>query len=181
MVMRRDAGSENDLKKSFSLVATQTPRILILGSLPGDASLKENQYYAHPRNAFWSIMGELFSFSTELTYEERLDCLNRGGVALWDVVSAGKRPGSLDSNISEVIPNDIAGVVERYPSLQLICCNGGKAYDLLKRHFPQLWSRAGLCVCKLPSTSPAAARCSYQNKLEAYKEALGKAGDIPGA
>lgn len=181
MVMRQDEGGANDIKKSFSLVATQTPRLLILGSLPGDASLKENQYYAHPRNAFWAIMGELFSFSTELSYEERLDSLNRGGIALWDVVSTGKRPGSLDSNITEVIPNDIAGVIERYPSLQLICCNGGKAYDLLKRHFPQLRSRAGLCVCKLPSTSPAAARCSYQDKLEAYREALGKAGVLPRA
>lgn len=160
-------------------MATQTPRLLILGSLPGDASLKENQYYAHPRNAFWAIMGELFSFSSELSYEERLDFLSSGGIALWDVVSTGKRPGSLDSNITEVIPNDIPGVIERYPSLQLICCNGGKAYDLLKRHFPQLWNRSGLCIYKLPSTSPAAAHCSYQNKLEAYREALGKAGVLP--
>lgn len=181
MATQRGKGGENDLKKSFSLVATQTPRILILGSLPGDASLKENQYYAHPRNAFWTIMGELFSFSTELAYEERLDCLSRSGIALWDVVSTGKRPGSLDSNITEVIPNDIPGVIERYPSLQLICCNGGKAHDLLKRHFPQLWNRSGLFVYKLPSTSPAAARCSYQNKLEAYREALGKGGVFPRA
>ena len=91
-------------KCSFPPSVTPDCSVLVLGSLPGDESLRQAQYYAHPRNAFWKIMGSLLGFDPSLPYGERLSLLNRGGVGLWDVVASGVRPGSLDQHISQEQP-----------------------------------------------------------------------------
>ena len=152
--------------RSFPYSADADARVLILGSMPGAESLRRQEYYAFKYNAFWRIAGELFSFSVELPYLDRLAELRRHGVALWDVLAACERPGSLDSDIRAARPNDIAGLVKKLPKLERILCNGGAAYGYFRRFFPELDAR------RLPSTSPAAARWSYAEKLAAWRDAL---------
>lgn len=159
-------------KCSFPPAVTSSCCCLVLGSLPGDESLKQDQYYAHSRNAFWKIMGVLLGFDPGLPYPERVSCLNRAGVGLWDVVHSGVRPGSLDQNISQERPNDIASLLERYPAITLICCNGTASYKYLKRHFPDLFSRNGLRIVQMPSTSPAAARLTWEEKYRLYQDII---------
>ncbi len=161
------------LKYSFPPAVKPGCCVLVLGSLPGDASLRMAQYYAHPRNAFWKIMGSLCGFSPDLPYEMRLEMLNDAGVALWDVVLSGMRPGSLDSEIRDEKPNDIAALLREYETIGTICCNGGASHRYLKRYFPGLFGGSDACrVLQLPSTSPAAARLGFEEKLRAYEAVL---------
>lgn len=160
-------------KSSFPPVYCSSCRVLALGSLPGEESLRQAQYYAHPRNAFWPIMAELCGFDAALPYEDRLACLLKSGIALWDIVASGVRSGSLDQHIRDESPNDIQALLKQLPQLQLICCNGGASYRYLKRYFPYLWNIRELSVRQLPSTSPAAARYTYAQKLSAWREAFG--------
>ena len=151
---------------SFPPSVDGNARVLILGSMPGAESLRQQQYYAFRHNAFWRIMGELYSFPVETPYPERLEILKRHRIALWDVLAECERPGSLDSSIRAPRPNDIADLVRKLPRLEKILCNGGAARSYLRRFFPELDAR------QLPSTSPAAARFSYAQKLAAWKAAL---------
>ena len=155
-----------DRAVSFPYSADENARVLILGSMPGEESLRRQEYYAFKHNAFWRIMGEIFDFSTELPYPDRLAALRAHGVALWDVLAACERPGSLDSDIRAALPNDIPGLVKKLPKLERILCNGGAARSYLRRFFPELDAR------QLPSTSPAAARFTYAEKLAAWRDAL---------
>lgn len=159
-------------KRSFPPSVTPECSVLVLGSLPGDESLRQAQYYAHPRNAFWKIMGTLLGFAPSLPYEERLSLLNRGGIGLWDIVASGVRPGSLDQHISQEQPNDIAALLECFPDIGTICCNGTASHKYLKRYFPELFLRETLSVIQMPSTSPAAARLTYEQKLRAYEKII---------
>lgn len=153
-------------KCSFPPSVTPDCSVLVLGSLPGDESLRQAQYYAHPRNAFWKIMGSLLGFDPSLPYGERLSLLNRGGVGLWDVVASGVRPGSLEQ------PNDIAALLDSFPGIGVVCCNGTASHKYLKRYFPELFLRETLSVIQMPSTSPAAARLTYEQKFRAYEEIM---------
>ena len=159
-------------KCSFPPSVTPECSVLVLGSLPGDESLRQAQYYAHPRNAFWNIMGTLLGFDPSLPYGERLSLLNRGGVGLWDVVASGVRPGSLDQHISQEQPNDIAALLECFPRIGTVCCNGTASHKYLKRYFPELFLRETPVIIQMPSTSPAAARLTYEQKFRAYEEVL---------
>ena len=166
-------------KQSFPPVAGERPGVLILGSLPGEESLRRQQYYAHPRNAFWPIMGELFGFDPALPYPERLARLTAAGVALWDTIGAGRREGSLDGNIRDAEPNPVAALLEEFPSIGLVCCNGGKSFEQLKAGASELFARPGLRIERLPSTSPAAAMFRYEEKRDAWRivaEFLRKSG-----
>lgn len=163
-------------KRSFPPSADASARVLILGSMPGEESLRQRQYYAFPRNAFWRIMGELFSFDPGLEYEERLARLRSGRVALWDVLAACRRRGSLDTAITAARPNDIAGLLRRCPGIAAIGCNGTAAFTLLRRFQPALRERPGLTIVRLPSTSPAAAGIAYAAKRDAFRRFLEAAG-----
>lgn len=175
--MGEDSGqSATGRKSSFPPVVCQSCRVLVLGSLPGEESLRQAQYYAHPRNAFWPMMAELCGFELSLPYGERLSCLLKAGIALWDVVGSGRRQGSLDQNIQDETPNDIEALLEGLPELELICCNGGASFRYLRRYFPQLWQQGRLRIRQLPSTSPAAARWTYGQKREAWAQALASCG-----
>ncbi len=114
---------------SFAPIANPTATILILGSIPGTASIKANQYYAHPRNAFWPIMGTLFNFDSALPYEARIGAIKKSNVAVWDVLLTCIRPGSLDSAIQtgSRIPNDFAVFFNQHPFIRLIAFNGVEA------------------------------------------------------
>ncbi len=156
-------------KESFPPVVGTFPRVLILGSLPGEESLRQQKYYAHPRNAFWPIMAELCGFDVALPYPERLERLKSSGVALWDTIGAGRRKGSLDASIREIELNPVAGLLAVHPGIALIACNGGKSFTELRRSAPELFERAGLKIVRLPSTSPAAAMFRYEEKLAAWR------------
>jgi hypoxanthine-DNA glycosylase len=165
--------------RSFAAVAGAQARVLILGSMPGAASLAARQYYAHPYNQFWSILGEICGAARELPYPERLQQLQAHGLALWDVLHSCVRSGSLDSAIEHrtAQPNDILGLLQRHPGITRICCNGGTAHAALLRYFGAELTARRIAVCRLPSTSPANAACSRASKLAAWREAL---GDAPG-
>lgn len=161
---------------SFAAVVGQDARVLILGSLPGAASLAAGQYYAHPRNAFWPIMAELAGASTTAPYDRRIEQLIAQRVALWDVCATALRAGSLDAAIraDSVSPNDIAGLLRRHADIGLICFNGTKAGDLFRRLVlsdlaPPIRDIRRLT---LPSTSPAYAGMPFGKKLEAWRQAL---------
>lgn len=163
----------------FPPVADEAARVLILGSLPGQMSLRMQQYYAQPRNAFWKIMGQLFGAEPGLPYQERTLRLIAHHVALWDVCAGAHRPGSLDASIlqSSVVPNDFASFIASHPHLRLICFNGAKAAELYRRTVqPCLPDATRLIRCEaLPSTSPAHASMTFAEKLARWsivREAL---------
>jgi len=161
--------SAGKLSQGFAPVAGADARLLILGSMPGVASLEATRYYAFPRNAFWKIMGDLFAAGPELDYPSRLQKLIENHIALWDVIEACHRPGSLDAAISEsgLATNDFNGFFEQYPRITRVYFNGQKAAGLFKKKVaPGL---TGLYKYHtLPSTSPAHAAKGYTAKLEAW-------------
>lgn len=162
--------------RSFPPIEPAQARVLILGSLPGQASLAAQAYYAHPRNAFWPLLGALTGTPADADYDVRTAGLRRHGIALWDVLAAAERPGSLDADIvnASIEVNDIAGLLARHPTLALVACNGGTAYSLFRRHvLPSLGARADrLSILRLPSTSPAHAALPFAHKLATWRDAL---------
>lgn len=157
--------------RSFAPIATPKARVLILGSMPGVASLQAGQYYAHPQNAFWRIMGELIGAGPEKPYEERARRLKANGIALWDVLQSCIRPGSLDSDIRDEVPNDFAAFFAAHPRITHIGLNGGKAAASFKRHAAR-HCPPDIAVATLPSTSPAHATRSVAEKCELWRTAL---------
>ncbi|HEY0921670.1 DNA-deoxyinosine glycosylase [Rheinheimera pacifica] len=146
-------------------------RVLLLGSMPGAASLAQQQYYAHPRNLFWPIMAELAGFSANLPYPEKVRALNASGIALWDVIASCQRAGSLDSAIRDEQVNDFAGFFASQPNLAAIGFNGGKAWQSFKRHvLPLQIVPAGIKLITLPSTSPAHAALDFNAKLQQWQQ-----------
>jgi len=147
-----------------------SPTMLILGSLPSIKSLEHQQYYAHPRNAFWPIMANLFSFDLTLPYEQRCDLLKQHNIAVWDVLRTGQRKGSLDQNIDNktMIINDFQSFLQTHPSIKKLIFNGTKAETIFKQALPFL----NLSMQRLPSTSPAHATLSFEQKLEVWRDAL---------
>ncbi|WP_293762724.1 DNA-deoxyinosine glycosylase [uncultured Aquitalea sp.] len=141
-------------KRCFPPVVSPATRVLVLGSLPGDASLKAAQYYAHPRNHFWPIMGRLLDSSlVDLGYEARLSVLKTAGVGLWDVVAEASRKGSLDADLREVSGNDLSRLIDSLPGLRVVAFNGQTAARIGLRQLGEAAAR--LTVLTLPSTSPA--------------------------
>jgi TDG/mug DNA glycosylase family protein len=157
----------------FAPIENSSSNILILGSMPGEASLKARQYYAHPRNLFWRILGDLIGASAQLPYESRLQVLNSNGIALWDVLNSCIREGSLDSDIddSSITPNDFASFYRAHPRISHVFFNGSKAEEIYrKRVLSSLGDEFNALQYKrLPSTSPAHASLSYEQKLSVWK------------
>ena len=146
-------------------VAGPGTRLLVLGSFPGVASLRAQQYYGHPRNHFWPILGALWGVDlAALPYAERLAVAQARGLGLWDVYGACRREGSLDSAIEAAEPNDLAGLAARLPRLQAIAHNGGESARAMR-----VTGALGLPVHRLPSTSPANASWSFERKLAAWR------------
>jgi len=157
----------------FPYVATSDARVLILGSMPGVASLQAIEYYAHPRNAFWPIMGELLSFDARLPYAERLEYLKRNKVALWDVAHRCIRPGSLDSNIDRdsIEANDFGAFFREHWDIRAIFFNGTTAESLFRKLvLPTMPEKIrNMPMQRLPSTSPAHAAYDFTAKLAAWE------------
>lgn len=159
---------------SFEPVEGEAARVLILGSMPGVASLAAGQYYAHSRNSFWKVVGAVLGFSPSASYEERLAALKRSGIALWDVLQTCVREGSLDADIdaSSAQANDIPALLRRQPHIELVCFNGRAAEKYYEGHvLPSLKDSRIRYVC-LPSTSPAHASMSFEEKVSAWRAAI---------
>jgi hypoxanthine-DNA glycosylase len=159
----------------FNAVESAEARVLILGTLPSVKSLAEGEYYAHPRNCFWWIMGKLIGVAPDLPYAERLERLRQSGFALWDVCKTAERAGSSDAHISmeSVEPNDFRSFLTRHPRIELICFNGQPAEKLFRRKaLPLLAGLRTIPQAVLDSTSPASARISRKVKLARWQRAL---------
>ena len=154
--------------EGFGPVSGPDARILILGSLPGAESLRRHEYYAHPRNAFWPIMGQLFGAAPDRPYQFRLHRLMSNRVALWDVCASAQRVGSSDSALAFVAANDFDAFLAEHLGIQLICFNGSKAGELFRRRvLPYLPQRlAEIPRVVLPSTSPVRAAMTFEEKLK---------------
>ena len=170
------ATPKRDLSVGFPPIVGGRPHVLVLGSLPGRKSLEMGQYYAQPQNGFWRIMGELFDAGPSLPYLQRLERLIANRVAVWDVLAAGERDGSLDSAIvpSSIVVNDFGSFFAGHADIGLVCFNGTKAADLYRRQVvpvlpPQF---ASLPFRLLPSTSPANASVPFAAKLATWSAAL---------
>ena len=145
--------------------------ILILGSMPGAASLAAQEYYAHPANRFWPLIARLLDEpEVPKDYAKRLGMLLRHHIALWDAIDTCDREGSLDSDIRNVKANDFTAFLKKWPSIRTIGLNGGKAYTTFAKSNQSLLSRSDLRILKLPSTSPANARWRMDDLLRAWKE-----------
>ncbi|MDX1460527.1 MAG: DNA-deoxyinosine glycosylase [Xanthomonadales bacterium] len=157
--------------RGFPPIADGDATTLVLGTMPSQASLAAGQYYAHPRNAFWSIMGRLFDFDPKAPYPERVCELQRAHVAVWDVIASCRRPGSLDSDIdaTSVVVNDFSGLLDECGEIRTIAFNGRTAQALFGKHVRQLTGNAKRYRClALPSTSPAHAAMHFETKLERW-------------
>lgn len=160
--------------RSFAPIADANARLLILGSMPGEASLQAQQYYAHPHNLFWPILGEAVGALPSLPYEERTQRLRDSGIAVWDVLAHCRRPGSLDAAIDlrSAQANDFAAFFDGHPQLRRVLFNGATAEAIFRRQVaPALPTRA-VEWRRLPSTSPANASIPRAEKFAAWLEAL---------
>ena len=167
----RAAGRAAALQGLAPVISPAT-RLVVLGSFPGVASLRAQQYYGHPRNHFWPILSALWNIElTALPYAERLDMVRAHRLGIWDVYAACRREGSLDSAIEEARLNDLASLGRQAPRLRAIAHNGGESARAM-RHTRAL----GVPVLRLPSTSPANASWSFERKLAAWRDAFERYG-----
>ena len=160
----------------FAPIAAPDARVLILGSLPGVRSLRDNEYYAQPQNAFWRIMGALIGAGPDVDYALRLERMKTHRLALWDVIRSAVRAGSMDNAIARdtIKPNDFAAFLATHAEIVHVCFNGRTAAALWKREVaPTLPAEhARLVTSLLPSTSPAYAGMPYREKLESWRAVL---------
>ena len=168
--------NRNPVLTGLPPVYGDSARVLVLGSMPGAKSLQAQAYYAHPRNAFWPIMGQLFGFSPTLAYAKRLERLRGNSVALWDVIGRCRRRGSLDQKVEpgSIVANDFGRLFRTCPRIRLVVFNGRLAEQSFERHVrPALPpSLARIASLRLPSTSPAHAAMSFEQKFDAWRVAL---------
>lgn len=150
----------------FAPIVDDRTRILILGSLPGDASLKAAQYYAHPQNGFWRLVGAVIGVElATMRYEARLEALRAAEIGLWDVIASAERRGSLDAAIRRPEGADLAALIQRLPALRAVAFNGATAAQLGRRALGEgIGEGPGAALINLPSSSPAYAR-PFDEKL----------------
>ncbi|MGX9134786.1 DNA-deoxyinosine glycosylase [Rummeliibacillus sp. JY-2-4R] len=151
-------------------VIDESTHVLILGSMPSKLSLEKQQYYGNPRNHFWKIIGEVLHVEIPLEYKERLNLLKTHHIGLWDTIQSCEREGSLDVNIRNIVPNDFRMLLKNYPEIRLILFNGGKSFDVFKKHmgFDLLQD---IHYAKMPSTSPIPGKNikSFEEKVEEWR------------
>ena len=157
--------------RSFAPIAGRDARVLVLGSMPGRASLAAGRYYAHPQNAFWRIAAELLRIEPDASYRARVRALKSARIALWDVLHSCSRQGSLDTMIEEETANDFAAFFRTHRRITHVFFNGAKAEASFLRHvFPEM--QVKLRTTRLPSTSPAHASLPFRRKLAAWRAIL---------
>ncbi len=160
------------MKTSFPPIVDKNARVLILGSMPGEESLRKQQYYAHPRNAFWYIMEKLFNIDSMVDYQKKTQILTNNYIALWDVLRLCERKGSLDSSIcnDSIIANDFRTFFLEQQNINNVYFNGSKAeQEFEKRVLPTLSGIKQMKYMRLPSTSPAMARLTKEEKFTKWR------------
>jgi len=155
----------------FLPILDQNTRILFLGSFPSIASFEQSFYYAHPRNAFWPILEEIFDVHLETNEAKKAFCFEQG-IGLWDVIGSCERSNSSDTNLKNCIPNDFEKLLKDYPNIQALGFTGKKSFDLFEKYFKELTIERVL----LPSTSPAYAAMKWEEKKRRYEEFFEKSG-----
>ena len=174
-VMSTDSSS-GELLTGFPPVHAPDAEILVLGSMPGVRSLDAAEYYAHPRNAFWPVIERVFGIPADAPYAERLAGLRANRVALWDVIGACRRPGSLDQRIESGsgMANDFTGLFDACPYIARVLFNGAMAESAWRRHVASTLSDeyGPFELLRLPSTSPAYAAMTFEQKCRAWRRAL---------
>jgi len=172
--------------QSFSAICDSTTHTLVLGTMPGVASINASEYYAHQRNAFWPIMMAItteasadYALPKQVDYPARITQLLNSGIGLWDVLAECEREGSLDSAIKSdsVVVNDFVALLVQYPRISTIAFNGKAAQKLFKRHVTPMLAHSNVNTetirwLDLPSTSPAMASLSLDQKYEKWRTAL---------
>jgi hypoxanthine-DNA glycosylase len=155
-------------------VITPQTRLLVLGSFPGVASLQAQQYYGHPRNHFWPLLGAIWGLDLmAMPYAQRLAQAGERGLGLWDVYASCRRQGSLDQAIQAPVLNDLASLRQHAPGLRLVAHNGGESARAMKAVAALGWP-----VLRLPSSSPANASWSFDRKLGAWRQSFEQAGIV---
>lgn len=157
-------------------IASADACVLIVGSMPGAASLQAGQYYAHGQNRFWPFMGALVGAAPSLPYAQRMQRLESAGIAVWDVIANCRREGSLDSAIHDESVNDFGLFLAQHPGVATVLFNGAKAEATFVRRVLPTLVGAGVRRQRLPSTSPANASQTDAAKLAAWRDALLEAG-----
>ena len=173
--MARVTAEASKRLKGFPPIADRRARVLVVGSMPSEASLAAGQYYAFRHNQFWRIAGEICGFDADAPYARRKAALKRRRIALWDVVASCVRPGSLDASIrnDSIRANEFTGFLARHPGIRRVCFNGRKAESAWRRHVaPRLPKSLALEYRLLPSTSPAHAGMGYRSKLRVWRSAI---------
>ncbi len=162
--------------RSFPPIAAPNARVLILGSIPGAASLAANEYYAHPRNLFWRIIADLLDTGPLPDYSSKTQALIGAQIALWDVMKSCYRPGSLDAAIDKqsIVANDFNGLFASHPQIRQLFFNGATAEQSFRRLVLPKLNCQPLNLQRLPSTSPAHAAMNYQQKLEVWQMVVGR-------
>lgn len=156
----------SDRISSFPPIIDRSSRILILGSIPGVKSLEKKQYYAHPQNKFWKIIFELLEEDFTNDYSKKIEVIKKHHIGLWDVIDSCERKGSLDSEIRNEEANRIEELLENYPNIKAIFCNGGKSFKNLQKILGKNYK---IPVFLLPSTSPLHT-ISFETKLEEWRK-----------
>ena len=159
---------------SFEPIENNNAEVLILGSMPGIASLEANQYYAHTQNSFWRIISEHIKIDPASPYEARTQALKSARIALWDVLQSCTREGSLDAMITRdtLVANDFQTFFSTHKSITHVFFNGAKAESFYKRHVLPSIDNGSIIHLRLPSTSPANAAMSFEKKLSAWRVIL---------
>jgi len=158
------------LKRSFAPIENNEITVLILGTMPGERSLADQQYYAHPQNRFWRVIAKIAGRPAPDRYEDKVTMLLETGIGLWDVILNAERKGSLDSNIKNEHPNDLDKFIETHPSLKAVAFNGKGAEKLYSKYFTR---KANIHYISLPSTSPANAIFTLEKLSKEWCAALG--------
>lgn len=182
--LSRERDTDTAGLSGFAALSRIDARVLVLGSMPGVASLHAQQYYAHSRNAFWPILAQLFGFDAASAYPERVAALLAQQVAVWDVLRSCQRAGSLDADIvrASAVANDFADFFNRHTQIRRVCFNGAMAQALYRRHVvPLLGSQPLLTFVRLPSTSPAHAGLTLSAKRVAWQAVHPLYPDAPDA
>ena len=161
-------------KQGLQPLVGVNPRILILGSLPGDESLRKQEYYGNPRNMFWDVMSGILGEDAPELYPEKTDYLKRHNIALWDVLHSAEREGSLDANIQNEEFNDIEGFLSEHPSIKVIATNGGKAEKSFKKYLRSHRSlrNTRILFCKSTSAMSLCSGWNLERLIEQWRELI---------
>jgi len=151
--------------KSLKPIIAGNAKILILGTMPSEIALQKGQYYANPRNQFWKILYDVFGKKIEDRYENRIKFIKKHCIALWDILKSCDREGSTDSKIKNAIPNNCKVLYKKGPNIKSIIFNGKKSQTLFDKHCERC---ENLQYHRLPSTSSANTRLTYEEKLERW-------------